>query len=68
MKRISFDTTQVYNCDNGMQSQAVRFYGMSGDNFVFIPCHPTKKHYCGVPCTLSENEAKAMIKPYQNKA
>lgn len=64
MKRITFDTTTVYNCDNGTISQAVVFYGMSGENFVFIPYNPTKKHYCGAPCNLSEKEAKAMIKPF----
>lgn len=66
MKRISFELSKVYNCDNGNINQAVVFYGMSGDNFVFIPYNPAKKHYCGVPCTLTEKEAKKMIKPYEN--
>lgn len=65
MKRISFDTTKIYNCDNGTVSQAVKFFGMSGDSFVFIPYNPTKRHYCGAPCSLSEKEANAMIKPYK---
>ena len=64
MKRISFDLSTVYNCNNGAISQAVVFYGMSGDNFVFIPYNPTKKHYCGAPCTLSEKEVRQFIKPY----
>lgn len=66
MKRVSFDTKKLYNCDNGTVSQAVKFFGMSGDNFVFIPYNPTKRHYCGAPCTLSEKEATRMIKPYKN--
>lgn len=66
MKRISFDLSAVYNCNNGVISQAVVFYGMSGDNFVFIPYNPIKKHYCGIPCTLSEKEVEQMIEPYKN--
>lgn len=64
MKRISFDLSKVYNCNNGSISQAVIFYGMNGDNFVFIPYNPTKKHYCGAPCTLSEKEVIKMITPF----
>ncbi len=66
MKRVSFDTNKLYNCDNGTMSQTVVYYGMSGDCFVFIPYNPARKHYCGVPCSLSEKEATRMIKPYKN--
>lgn len=65
MKRISFDTNTLYSCNNGTVSQAVKFYGMSGDSFVFIPYNPAKNHYCGVPCTLTEKEVNTMIKPYK---
>ncbi|MDH6310557.1 hypothetical protein M2451_003353 [Dysgonomonas sp. PFB1-18] len=66
MKRISFDTNKLYNCENGAIKQAVVYDGMSGEDFVFIPYDPTTKHYCGAPCTLSEKEVTRMIKPYKN--
>lgn len=64
MKKISFDLSKIYHCNNGTISQTVVFYGMSGDSYVFIPYNPIKQHYCGTPCTLSEQEAIKMITPF----
>lgn len=61
MRRISFDFSKIYKCDNGAISQVVVFCGMIGENFVFIPYNQEKKHYCGAPCVLSEKEAIRMI-------
>lgn len=66
MKRISFDTAKVYVCDNGIQHQTVRYFGMRGDGFMFIPFDPVKNHYCGSPCTLTEKEAQEFIKLSEN--
>ncbi len=52
----------VYNCENQQHKATMMYYGMSGDKYLFIPCHPKKRHFNGVPCYLTENEVKKQVK------
>lgn len=54
---------QVYICSDGQKTAHMYYYGMSEDKYMFIPCHPVKKHFCGSPCKLEEREVSNLIKP-----
>lgn len=54
---------QVYICSDGQKTAHMYYYGMNEDRYTFIPYNISKKHFCGIPCTLRENEVKRFIKP-----
>lgn len=51
----------VYKYTNNQIDQTVIYYGMTDDKYMFIPCHPRKKHFNGIPCTLTESEVTKHI-------
>ncbi|WP_459601682.1 hypothetical protein [Dysgonomonas reticulitermitis] len=51
----------VYKYTDQNKTVTAIYWGMTDDNYMFIPCHPVKKHFNGSPCTLTENEVQKHI-------
>lgn len=58
-KQLEFESVYKYTDQN--KSLTVIYWGMSDDNYLFIPCHPVKKHANGIPCKLTEKEVQKHI-------
>lgn len=63
MKVIDLKIEDVYSCENQENKATMIYYGMSGDKYTFIPYDVKKRHYKGVPCSLTEKEVTNLIKP-----
>jgi hypothetical protein len=53
----------VYKYSDQKRTVTAIYWGMTDDNYMFIPCDPVKKHFCGIPCTLKESEVIKLIQP-----
>jgi len=61
MKTTGLKFEDVYKYTADQLNQTVMYYGMIEDKYMFIPFNNVKKHFCGIPCVLTESQVNKHI-------